>query len=368
MRRAIRGSKFIRVLTVAVLISAAAVFPASSQASPRAIRITDASGRVVTLESLPKRLVVIGKGPHLILHLLYMFPEGRERLAGMEKRGSTASDFLDAIDPAFKENRTMGVNPGPEEIAALRPDLVLMKLSADQRMSEALAKAGIPVATLSLETPGEFFRDVANVGILLGNEARAAEIASFFRGRIERIQKALAAAPGEKRPRVLLVMATDRGGKFAVQVPAESWMQTFQVRTAGGTPVWLEGLKTTSGWTIVNLEQVAGWDPDMVFVVVWHSLDPQALIDSFKADPQWSALKAVRAGELYAFPQDIFGWDSPDPRWILGLTWLVGRIHPGLFKDTDMTGEVYNFYRTLFGLDRGAVERLIIPKIHLNVH
>jgi len=368
MRRAALGSTLIVVLAVAVCVSGAAALPSSPHASPHPIRITDAAGHAITLETLPKRLVVIGKGPHLILHLLYMFPEGRERLVGMEKRGRTASDFLEAIDPAFKDKKTMGVNPGPEEIAALRPDLVLMKGSADERMSETLAKVGIPVAYLSLETPEEFFRDLANVGAVLGNEARAAEVAAFFRGRIERIQKTLAAAAGEKRPRVLLVMGTDRGGKFAVQVPAGGWMQTFQVRTAGAAPVWLEGIKTTAGWTIVNLEQIAGWDPDKVFVVVWHSIDPQSMIDSFKADPQWSALKAVRAGELYAFPEDIFGWDSPDPRWILGLTWLAARIHPSLFKETDMTREVYEFYQKLYGLDRAAVERIILPKVRLDIH
>ena len=368
MCRAIPGSKFIIVLAVAVLVSTAANLPATPQASSRPLRITDAAGHVITLDALPKRLVVIGKGPHLILHLLYMFPEGRERLAGMETRGRTASDFLDAIDPAFKDKKTMGVNPGPEEIAALRPDLVLMKSSSDQRMSEALAKVGIPVAFLSLETPDEFFRDLANIGVLLANEARAAEVAAFFRGHVDHIQKTLAAAAGEKKPRVLLVMGTDRGGKFAVQVPAEGWMQTFQVRTAGATPVWLEGLKTTAGWTIVNLEQIAGWDPDKIFVVVWHSIDPQSMIDSFKADPKWSALKAVRAGELYAFPEDIFGWDSPDPRWILGLTWLAARIHPSLFRDTDMTREVYEFYQKLYGLDRATVERIILPKVRLDIH
>jgi len=368
MHKAIPGSKFIIVLAFAVLASTVAALPSSPHAFPHPIRITDAAGRVVTLEALPKRLVVIGKGPHLILHLLYMFPEGRERLVGMETRGRTASDFLDAIDPAFKDKKTLGVNPGPEEIAALQPDLVLMKASADERMSETLAKVGIPVSYLSLETPDEFFRDLANVGAVLGNETRAAEVASFFRGRIDRIQKSLAPAAGEKKPRVLLVMGTDRGGKFAVQVPAEGWMQTYQVRTAGASPVWLEGFKTTAGWTIVNLEQIAGWDPDKIFIVVWHSIDPQTMIDSFKADPQWSALKAVRAGELYAFPEDIFGWDSPDPRWILGLTWLAARIHPSLFKETDMTREVYEFYQKLYGLDRAAVERIILPKVRLDIH
>ncbi|MCX6578284.1 MAG: hypothetical protein NTV82_18085, partial [Candidatus Aminicenantes bacterium] len=81
-----------------------------------------------------------------------------------------------------------------------------------ERMSDALAKIGIPVAHLSLETPDEFYRDVANAGIILGNGTRAGEITAFFRTRIERIQKTLAGLAEEKKPRILLVMATDRGG------------------------------------------------------------------------------------------------------------------------------------------------------------
>ena len=367
MRRALIRSDLIIFLAISFMPSwAGAAFPVPG-APPRPIQFIDAAGRSVQLEALPRRIIVIGRGPHLILHLLYMFPEGPERLAGMEKRGKSASDFLDLVDPAFKDKKALGVSPGPEAIAALQPDLVLIKGSSAERMSDALAKIGIPVAYLSLEMPDEFYRDVANAGIILGNGTRAAEITAFFRTRIERIQKTLAGLAEEKKPRVLLVMATDRGGKYAVQVPAAGWMQTFQVRTAGGAPVWLDAVQKTSGWTIVNLEQIARWDPDKIFVVVWYSIDPQKMIDSFKADRQWRALKAVKAGELWAFPSDIFGWDSPDPRWILGLTWMAGRIHPGLFKDIDMSGEVREFYGRLFGLDRNSVDSLILPKVRLDV-
>jgi len=367
MRSTFIPSVLVVFLGISCLPSWAGAADKTSEGMLRPIQFIDAAGRSVQLDAPPRRIIVIGRGPHLILHLLYMFPEGRERLAGMEKRGKSASDFLDLIDPAFKGKKSLGVSPGPEAIAALQPDLVLIKGSSTERMSDALAKIGIPVAYFSLETPDEFYRDVANAGMILGNSTRAGEITAFFRARIERIQKALAGLAEEKKPRVLLVMATARGGTYAVQLPAAGWMQTFQVRTAGGAPVWLDAVKKTSGWTIVNLEQIARWNPDKIFVVVWYSIDPQKMIDSFKADPQWRALKAIKDGELWAFPSDIFGWDSPDPRWILGLTWLAGRIHPGAFKDTDMSGEIREFYLQLFKLDRNSVDSLILPKVRLDV-
>lgn len=296
-----------------------------------------------------------------------MFPEGKERVLGSEKKGKLASDFLPLVDPGFLNKVFLEPDPGPEEIAALNPDLVLIKGMGVGLRRESLAKVGIPIAYLGLETPEQFFKDVANVGILLGNEQRAKEIISFFNTRIERMQKVISNLREDEKPRVLLVMATDRGGKIAMQVPAVDWMQTIQVRAAGGSPVWLDVAQRTSGWTIVNLEQIALWDPDQVYVVIWHSLEPQRVIDSLKADSRWSALKAVKNNSLYAFPSDIYGWDTPDPRWILGMTWLAARVHPALFKTLNMSEEVYQYFGELYGLTKKTVDAGLGPHLKIDI-
>ena len=141
-------------------------------------------------------------------------------------------------------------------------------------------------------------------------------------------------------------------------------MRTGDVR---GKPVWLEAAEPTDGWTVVNLEQVARWDADKVFVVISHTLDPQQVIDSLKADPQWAALKAVRNNEVYAFPQDIFGWDDPDPRWILGMMWLGTRTYPDGFQHVDMRAEIEAYFGDLYSMDRASIESIIMPKVKMNV-
>lgn len=358
----------IQVLSEAEAIPEAPTTAAGEIPNDGPVTVTDAAGRTVSLERLPRRIVVAGRAPYMGLHMLYMFPEGRTRLVGAESRSATPSDFLPVVDPEFPDNIvTMAANPNVEQIAALDPDLVLMKSGVLEQRGEALAQIDIPVVYLGLETPEQFLQDLTNLGLLLGNPSRAEEIISFYQTRLDRIVAGVEDLPESERPRVLLLEYSDRGGEVAVQVPAMAWMQTIQVQTAGGVPVWGSEAQITDGWTVVNFEQIAAWDPDKIFVVVWYRLDPQEVIDGLKADPQWSQLTAVQNGELYAFPADIFGWDTPESRWILGMTWMAYRLHPERFADVDLEEEIYAFFDTLYGLDRATVDAEIMPRVFLDI-
>jgi iron complex transport system substrate-binding protein len=130
---------------------------------------------------------------------------------------------------------------------------------------------------------------------------------------------------------------------------------------AGGKPVWTEA-SLGGGWTVVSLEQIAAWNPDIIFLITFRG-DPEALAEELKADPKWQALRAVQNEKLYAFPLDIYGWDLPDPRWILGLTWVATKTHPERFPDVDLMQEMYDFFLEMYGMDRSAVEEHILPAL-----
>jgi len=151
--------------------------------------------------------------------------------------GAAPSDFLPFVDPDLANIVSLAANPGPEQIAALEPDLVLMKGIVLDQMGESLAQVNIPVVYTGLETQVQFFQGVTNLGALLGNPTRAAEIVEFYQSRLDRIAQTVASVPDGDKPRVLLLEYSDRGGDVAVQVPAQSWMQTVEVQTAGGNPV-----------------------------------------------------------------------------------------------------------------------------------
>ena len=335
--------------------------------TPAEIRLTDAAGQAVVLKGVPQRLAVVGRGPYMGLHLLYMFPTAWERLVGLEKTGATADDFLPYVDPNWGQKAVLNANPNAEGIAALKPDLVIMKGTVPDALSTALAQVNIPTLFIDLETPDAFYKDVANLGKALGEEARAQEIIAYYRDSIAFIQQRIGGLSDAEKPRVLLLEYTDRGGSLAVKVPAKGWMQTIQVQTAGGNPVWFDTPLDSDGWTVTNLEQIALWNPDKIFLVVTYTLNPYEVVDTLKTDPMWSQLKAVKNNELYGFPQDWYGWDSPEPRWILGIKWLATRLYPDKFADVDMNAELYKFFGDFFSMEKAAIDKFILPKVRMDV-
>jgi iron complex transport system substrate-binding protein len=285
-----------------------------------------------------------------------MFPEAAERVYAMEERKGSVSDFLPLIDPAFNMKPHLEFGAAAEQIVPLKPDAIVMKSYMAETLGEPLELLEFPVIYVELETPEQFFHDLATIGQLLGNEERVREIEEYYQVRIDRVQQGVTEAD---RPRVLVIQHSSQGEEIAFEVPPASWMQTIQVEMAGGTPVWTEASQG-GGWTVVSLEQIAAWNPDIIFVIAFRG-DPDALVEELKADPKWQALQAVQSEKLLAFPLDHYGWDLPDPRWILGLTWVATKIHPERFADVDMMQEMYDFFNQMYGMDQTAVEEHILP-------
>ena len=330
------------------------------------ILITDAAGRTHTFEKPPERLVVVGSAPYMPLHLLYMFPETKDVLVGYERKYKTAEAFLPLVDPELDNKAVLSTNPGTEQIAALHPDVVISKGTTITPLENSLAALNVPIVHLGIENPAMFLNDVKNVGKLLGNDPRAKVIVDFYQSRLNHLKKTFETVPLEKKPTVLLLEYSNRSGDVAVRVPAKTWIQTVQTQIAGGRPVWADHLKTQEGWQVVGFEQIATWNPDKIFMVVWFRLNGFDVIRSLQKDAKWRMLKAVAADEMYLFPQDIFGWDTADPRWILGVMWLAIKMHPRHFDAINMKKEVFLFFEQLYGLPPAVIQSELIPRIHLN--
>ena len=353
------------VLTVALLSVAVPASASAAQIQPARVEVVDAAGRKVSLARPPQRIVVVGQGPFMVMHLLYMFPECRERLVGYEEKFQSADTFLPLVDPGFSRKVALATNPGAEQIATLHPDLVIMKATVPAQVGQSLAVLGIPVVYFGLEDPERFLREVEMAGTIFGNPARAGEIVRFYQDGLDRIRTRSEAVRKDGQPRVLTLEYSERSGRAAVQVPGRSWIQTMQAQRVGADPIWLAATQGSEGWTVVNFEQIAAWDPDRIFIIPWFTLDQRQVLASFSTDPQWRALRAVKGNEIYLFPSDIFGWDTAEPRWILGMLWLGTKVSPARFGDIDMKDEVYRFFGQMFSMDRAVVDTAIMPRVNL---
>jgi len=328
----------------------------ATQTPDTSLTITDALNRVVTLPAAPQRIVITGKAFIMIADAAYLFPGATEKIVGLGIAGQGGNNFIALIDPSYTQKAILASDAGAEQIAALHPDLVILKSYLAETVGAPIEALGIPVIYVDFETPEQYARDLAIFGKVFSDENRAAEVASFYQTRMDTITQTVNAAP---KPRVLLLYYNVQNGNVAFNIPPMNWIQTQMVQMAGGDPVWADA-NPGNGWMQVTLEQIAAWDADRIFIISYNK-NPSDVVTSLKADPNWQALHAVQDGHLYAFPADFYSWDQPDPRWILGLTWLAGRLHPELFPGLDITAEARTFYQTLYGLDAAFFDQNILP-------
>lgn len=323
------------------------------------IVITDALDHQVTLDTVPQRIVIVGKALFIIGDAAFMFPEAFNRVAAMGNTGQGSGNFLQMIIPDYDALASIDMEAGAEEIAASNPDLVIMKTSSAGSLGTSLEALNIPVIYVDFETPDAYMRDIAILGQIFQDPERAAEISTYFDDQISAVETAVA---GTEQPSTLLLYYNERDGAISFNVAPETWMQTLMVQMAGGSPVWTSA-NLGDGWTEITLEQVAAWDPDYIFIVAYFN-DPSEVVASLEADPNWQLLRSLQEGHLYVFPGDAYSWDEPNPRWILGLKWVANILHPDRFPGFDIIQESETFYSTLYGLDSDFYATNIQPTLH----
>ena len=326
---------------------------------PAGYTVVDALGREVQFDQVPSRIVLAGRALFMVADAIYLFPEAGQRIIGLGQTNQGSGNFISLIDPDYEAKAVLDREAGAEQIAPLKPDAVILKSALAETLGSSLEALDIPVVYIDFETPDQYTRDLQILGTLLQDEARAAELTALYQERLEVVSQKLEGLDPADQPRTLLLYASNEDGSVAYNVPPMGWMQTRLVELAGGSPVWQEA-NPGGGWATVSLEQIAAWDPDTIFVVSYQS-DPSEVTASMKNDPNWQVLRAVQEDRLYAFAYDLFSWDQPDPRWILGLQWAAGKLHPDRFADVDIVQETQRFYADFYGLDADFFEQNIRP-------
>jgi len=340
--------------------------PAENESVKNAVSITDTFGNELVLQEHPERIALVGKAVLITGDALYLFPEAQDRIIALGKTDQGMGDFYPYLDPDLEEKLRPSQQAGAEEIAALNPDLAVVKHFLYNSLGNQLEQIGIPVLPLHLESHESYLEDVRRIGKLFGNPERAEEIAAYFNARIAHVEQTVSSIPAEERKRVMMLYISSKDGKTAFNAAPDSWIQTYMTETAGGIPVW-KGSNLSDGWQTINFEQLAQWDPDSIYIISYRS-PASEFAEEISQSPLWKELRAYRNGNVKAFPQDFHSWAQPDSRWILGLQWLAHDIYPELFPDYVMKDSVFSFYSELYRIPDEIISSVIIPKIAVSAH
>lgn len=323
--------------------------------------ITDALHRTIQITPPINKVIIAGKGAWPIVSAAYMFPSAKNLLYNLSE--GTDVPLLKMVDPAIESKiTTMGGTPNAEDIAAENPDVVILKTTLKSDVGDSLEILGFKVIYVDLEDLNSYMRDIMVLGKIFGDEAKAETMVKYYNETynfvLERTSTLI------DRPKVLLLYYSTKGGTVSFQAPGAGWLQTFMIEAAGGYPLSKE--LTGTGWNTISYEQIAQWNPDIIFLVTYCD-EPSAndVKSMLLQDPDWSSVNAVMNGKIYAVPHDcnnvgsLGSWDATGSRWILGLEWMAKKIQPYIFSDIDIAEKARSFYIEMYGLSDGNATAVV---------
>jgi iron complex transport system substrate-binding protein len=199
------------------------------------------------------------------------------------------------------------LDPSPEAVLALRPDLVLWLADGGAFPAvRRIAALGVAVLAVPVVDVADVLACARLVGAALGNAAAGERLARSLEEAILRTSRRAAALP---RVRVLMVV-----GREPLVVAGPGSYPDALLRIAGGANV-AEGDRP---WPIYPLEKAVAANPDLV-------LDAAAN-EPAEGMARLAAIPAVRAGRVARLPND----DAlrPGPRLVRALDQLLRALHP----------------------------------------
>jgi iron complex transport system substrate-binding protein len=204
------------------------------------------------------------------------------------------------------------VDPNPEAILGLRPDLVLWvtdgaALAPMRRLAElARASGAFAILALDVVSVADVLATPRVVGEALGAPEAGRRLSAELSAQVERVR---ARSRGLPRRRVLFVV-----GREPLVVAGPGSFPDELLRIAGCE----NAVAGSRPWPVYPVEKAIAADPDLV---VDAAVNEQA-----EGIARLSAIPAVRAGRVVRLPGDDLL--RPGPRMIRGLEELMIALHP----------------------------------------
>ena len=301
--------------------------------------ITDSAGREVTI---PAEITAIaGSGAVAQMILMTIAPDLLVGLASSPSRAQRQY-FPESMWylPTFGQFYGSKASLNKEALADAQPQLIIdlgdEKTGIRSDMNTIQNQTGIPTIFINAELDhlAEAYR---TLGVILGREEKAEELAQFIEKTINMAQENSALIPESERLSVLFGTGTTG---LACNAAGSSQADVIDIIGAVNAII-PEEVTDRGGGTTVSLEEVYVADPD---VIILETGGPYAEL----ADGEWAALTAVKTGSYYEIPGLPYSWmaSPPSVNRVLGIWWLGNLLYPEYY-DYDMI-EVAQEYYSLF--------------------
>ena len=295
-----------------VELAAQANSPATP-APPAMHDVVDGYGRTVRVPRNPSRIVSLAPNLTETLYAL-----------GVEDRLVGDTDYCDYPPEAQKKPKVGGViNPNLEQIAVLRPDLVLVTKEGNLLETvRALETLGIPTYATDAHTIDEIISSTQKLADVLNASAAGKTLVDDLERRLAVLQSKLNAIPSR---RVFFIVWPEP----LISIGKQTFIADA-LRRAGAVSI----IDSNQDWPQVSLEEVAHLQPDYLVLAASHSGSADRDFEALANHPGWQILDAVRNRHFAVVSDAII---RPAPRMISVIEELARQLHPEVFLEAPGT-------------------------------
>lgn len=278
--------------------------PADETATLYPLEVTDASGKTVTFDQEPEKVISLSPAA---TEIVYAIGAG-EKLVGRTDYCKYPEEVADVVSVGSI------TEPNIETIASLEPDLILVSNMFTDDVRIKLESLGYKVLDLSSHDTFEgVYNAITQTGNVLNRQDQANTIVEDMKATIAQVEEKVA---GAEPKTVYYVVGYGESGDYTAG--AGTFIDQM-LTMAGGANV----ANDMEGWKY-SIEKLVEKDPEYVICSLYN--DDKAGIESTNG---YKELTAVKEGRLVEIDNNLI--DLQGPRLAEGLLELAKLMHPELF-------------------------------------
>ena len=303
-----------------MILTAAGCGQTEKEVKNGAYTIVDDQGYKLEFDEKPQRIISYSLGIDEIL--LAMLPADRITALTAYVDNPEISNAVEAA----KTVKTRVEKNNPEQILALKPDLVIMPDFVAADKIQSLREMGIKVYVFKIPgTIAEVEENIEKIGKLVGEEAKAKEMVEAMEVKLAKTREALGDIPEEKRLRVAFMGST--GVYYSPNASFSDVCRYAQVKDV------TTDIKSNQAFTL-SAEEVLKLKPATFVCASWnydgkHSVEEQ--LHAILSNPAFADIPGVKNNNIIVVPgKDIL---SISQYIADGVTELAQKAYPEKFKN-----------------------------------
>lgn len=316
----------------------------------KTVKVTDLLEREVEVPENVDSIVALGAGGLRMI----CYAGAQDMVVGVEKaehEKTLAKCYNYVYYDTFKNLPVVGTGGSgsyeayEEEILELSPDVIFASYTEDLA-DDLQNKTGIPVVVITYDGgmfDDKLYKSMELIGQILGKEERCTEVVNCLKEWQADLNNRTKDIADEDKPSVFTGACSFKGGHGI-----EGTYTQFPPFTAINALNVADVLSDSVGGVIVDLEQIAVWNPDYIF------LDPnnmELVNNDYSSNKDfYDSLKAVQTDNVYT--QVAYNWYTTNIETAVVDAYYAGKIiFPDAFSDIDIEEKAVEVYTSLLGGD-----------------